>query len=105
MDYTKNESGLQPRLDFILLRVIPPGETKGGLVTVGQEYEQYVVVAKGPGRVNEFTGQVIPTDVPIGKSVCLISSKFSSAERMHLNGCDYVMCRDRDLMGEFDEIA
>lgn len=102
----KNESGFHPLQDFVLLRVIPAGETKGGIALTGQSAEQYVVVEVGPGRTNE-DGELIPiVGVEVGRSVGIVMSKFSSAEPdMYFNGQKYFLVRSRDITGYLDELA
>ena len=91
---------LQPLDDRIVVR---PGEaeetTASGLVipdTAKEKPQQGEVIAVGPGRRSEQTGELIPVDVKAGDRV--LFGKWSGTE-VKLDGEDLLIMKESDIMG------
>lgn len=81
--------------------VVRPSEaeqmTASGLVipdTAKEKPQQGEVIAVGPGRRSEQTGQIIPVDVTVGDVV--LYSKYGGTEVEH-NGEDLIILEARDV--------
>ena len=90
---------LQPREDRIVVR---PGEseetTASGLVipdTAKEKPQQGEVLAVGPGRRSENTGEIIPVDVAVGDTV--VYSKYGGTE-ITSGGEDLLILNARDVL-------
>ena len=90
---------LQPLEDRIVVR---PGEseetTASGLVipdTAKEKPQQGEVLAAGPGRRSEQTGEVIPTGVAVGDTV--VYSKYGGTE-ITVDGEDLLILSGRDVL-------
>jgi chaperonin GroES len=90
---------LQPLEDRIVVR---PGEseetTASGLVipdTAQEKPQQGEVVAAGPGKRSEQTGDVIPLDVNVGDTV--VYSKYGGTE-ITIDGEDLLILNGRDVL-------
>jgi len=90
---------LQPLEDRIVVR---PGEseetTASGLVipdTAQEKPQQGEVVAAGPGKRSEQTGDVIPLDVGVGDTV--VYSKYGGTE-ITIDGEDLLILNGRDFL-------
>jgi chaperonin GroES len=90
---------LQPLEDRIVVR---PGEseetTASGLVipdTAQEKPQQGEVVAAGPGKRSEQTGDVIPLDVGVGDTV--VYSKYGGTE-ITIDGEDLLILNGRDVL-------
>ena len=90
---------LQPLDDRIVVR---PGDaeatTASGLVipdTAKEKPQQGEVLAVGPGRRAENTGDLIPVDVAVGDTV--VYSKYGGTE-VRYGGEDYLVLSARDLL-------
>jgi chaperonin GroES len=90
---------LQPLDDLIVVR---PGEaeetTASGLVipdTAKEKPQQGEVLAVGPGRRSEQTGEIIPTDVKVGDKV--VYSKYGGTE-ITVEGEDLLILNARDVL-------
>ena len=90
---------LQPLEDRI---VVKPGEgeetTASGLVipdTAKEKPQQGEVLAVGPGRRSEQTGEVIPVDVAVGDTV--VYSKYGGTE-ITVDGQDVLILNARDVL-------
>jgi chaperonin GroES len=90
---------LQPLDDRIVVR---PGEaeetTASGLVipdTAKEKPQQGEVLAVGPGRRSEQTGEIIPTDVKVGDKV--VYSKYGGTE-ITVEGEDLLILNARDVL-------
>ena len=90
---------LKPLDDRIVVR---PNEaeqtTVSGLVipdTAKEKPQQGEVLAVGPGRRSEQTGEVIPLDVTVGDRV--IYSKYGGTEIKH-SGEEYLILSARDVL-------
>jgi chaperonin GroES len=90
---------LQPLEDRIVVR---PGEseetTASGLVipdTAQEKPQQGEVVAAGPGKRSEQTGDIIPLDVSVGDTV--VYSKYGGTE-ISSGGEDLLILNGRDVL-------
>ena len=92
---------LQPLEDRIIVR---PGEaeetTVSGLVipdTAKEKPQQGEVLAVGPGRRSEQTGEIIPLDVKVGDTV--VYSKYGGTEITD-GGKDLLILTSRDVLAK-----
>ncbi len=90
---------LQPLEDRIIVK---PGEaeetTVSGLVipdTAKEKPQQGEVLAVGPGRRSEQTGEIIPLDVKVGDTV--VYSKYGGTE-ISDGGDDVLILNGRDVL-------
>ena len=90
---------LEPREDRLVVR---PSEseatTASGLVipdTAKEKPQQGEVVAVGPGKRSEQTGELIPVDVAVGDTV--IYAKYGGTEISH-GGADLLILSARDVL-------
>src|ERR671937_1814330 len=92
---------LQPLDDRI---VVKPGEseetTASGLVipdTAKEKPQQGTVLAVGPGRRSEQTGEIIPLDIAEGDTV--VYSKYGGTE-ITVDGEDVLILTSRDVLAK-----
>ncbi|MHB8328361.1 MAG: co-chaperone GroES [Acidimicrobiales bacterium] len=92
---------LQPLEDRIVVR---PGEseetTASGLVipdTAKEKPQQGEVLAVGPGRRAENTGEIVPLDVAVGDTV--VYSKYGGTE-IAVDGEDLLILSGRDVLAK-----
>ncbi|MGO9341160.1 MAG: co-chaperone GroES [Acidimicrobiales bacterium] len=92
---------LQPLEDRIVVR---PGEseetTASGLVipdTAKEKPQQGEVLAVGPGRRTESTGELVPLDVSTGDTV--VYSKYGGTE-ITVEGEDLLILSSRDVLAK-----
>jgi len=92
---------LQPLEDRIVVR---PGEseetTASGLVipdTAKEKPQQGEVLAVGPGRRSDNTGEIIPLDVAVGDTV--VYSKYGGTE-ITVDGEDLLILSGRDVLAK-----
>jgi chaperonin GroES len=92
---------LQPLEDRIVVR---PGEseetTASGLVipdTAKEKPQQGEVLAVGPGRRTESTGELVPLDVTTGDTV--VYSKYGGTE-ITVEGEDLLILSSRDVLAK-----
>jgi chaperonin GroES len=92
---------LQPLEDRIVVR---PGEseetTASGLVipdTAKEKPQQGEVLAVGPGRRAENTGEIIPLDVAVGDTV--VYSKYGGTE-ITVDGEELLILSGRDVLAK-----
>ena len=90
---------LQPLEDRI---VVKPGDaeetTASGLVipdTAKEKPQQGEVLAVGPGKRSEQTGEIIPLDIAVGDTV--VYSKYGGTE-ITLDGADVLILNARDVL-------
>jgi chaperonin GroES len=92
---------LQPLEDRIVVRTAEAEETTAsGLVipdTAKEKPQQGEVLAVGPGRRSEQTGELIPVDVAAGDTV--IYSKYGGTE-VTVDGDDYLILNARDVLAK-----
>jgi chaperonin GroES len=92
---------LQPLEDRIVVRAGEPEETTvSGLVipdTAKEKPQQGEVLAVGPGRRSENTGELIPVDVAVGDTI--IYSKYGGTE-ITVDGDDLLILTSRDVLAK-----
>src|ERR1700722_17096662 len=92
---------LQPLDDRIVVRPSEAGEkTASGLVipdTAKEKPQQGSVLAVGPGRRAENTGEIIPLDVKVGDTV--VYSKYGGTE-ITIDGEDLLILSGRDVLAK-----
>ncbi|MCR4432530.1 MAG: co-chaperone GroES [Coprothermobacterota bacterium] len=90
---------LKPLGDRVVVKVLESEErTKAGIVipdTAKEKPQKGKVIAVGPGRVNEETGQRIPVDVKVGDTI--IFAKYGGTE-IKLEGEEYLILSERDIL-------
>ena len=92
---------LQPLDDRIVVRSNEPEETTvSGLVipdTAKEKPQQGEVLAVGPGRRAENTGEIVPMDVKVGDTV--VYSKYGGTE-ITIDGEDLLILAGRDVLAK-----
>ena len=92
---------LQPLEDRIVVRPNEAEETTvSGLVipdTAKEKPQQGEVIAAGPGRRSEHTGELIPVDVAVGDVV--LYSKYGGTE-VTVDGEDLLVLSSRDVLAK-----
>ena len=92
---------LQPLEDRIVVRSSEPEETTvSGLVipdTAKEKPQQGEVIAVGPGRRSEHSGEIIPVDVAVGDKV--VYSKYGGTE-ITVDGEDLLILSSRDVLAK-----
>jgi chaperonin GroES len=92
---------LQPLEDRIVVRAQEAEETTtSGLVipdTAKEKPQQGEVLAVGPGRRSEQTGELIPVDVGVGDIV--VYSKYGGTE-ITVDGEDLLILTSRDVLAK-----
>jgi chaperonin GroES len=93
---------VRPLHDRILVRRMAEEEkTSGGIIipdTAKEKPQRGEVVATGKGRVTE-DGKTLPLEVKIGDKI--LFSKYSGTE-LKLDGSEYLMMREEDILGVFN---
>lgn len=94
---------LQPLEDRIVVRTAEAEETTvSGLVipdTAKEKPQQGEVLAVGPGRRSDQTGEIIPVDVAVGDVV--VYSKYGGTE-ITVEGEDLLILSSRDVLAKID---
>jgi chaperonin GroES len=88
---------------LLVMRDRAESVTKGGLFIPEQaklKSRRGTVVAKGPGRFVEKTGQYLPIVVNVGDHVCF---RGIAGEEVVLHGEEYIILREDDLEGVLDD--
>ncbi len=92
---------LQPLEDRIVVRTGEPEQTTvSGLVipdTAKEKPQQGEVLAVGPGRRSEQTGEIIPLDLAVGDTV--VYSKYGGTE-ITVDGEDLLILSSRDILAK-----
>jgi len=92
---------LQPLEDRIVVRAAEAEETTvSGLVipdTAKEKPQQGDVLAVGPGRRSDQTGELVPMDVAVGDAV--VYSKYGGTE-ITLDGEDLIILSSRDVLAK-----
>ena len=95
---------LQPLEDRIVVRASEPEETTvSGLVipdTAKEKPQQGEVLAVGPGRRSDQTGELIPVDVKKGDTV--VYSKYGGTE-ITVDGEDLLILTSRDVLAVIEK--
>jgi chaperonin GroES len=92
---------LQPLDDRIVVRTADAEETTvSGLVipdTAKEKPQQGEVLAVGPGRRSEDTGELIPLDIAVGETV--VYSKYGGTE-ITVDGEELLILSSRDVLAK-----
>ncbi len=92
---------LQPLEDRIVVRAGEPEETTvSGLVipdTAKEKPQQGEVLAVGPGRRTESSGELVPMDLAVGDTV--VYSKYGGTE-ITVEGEDLLILTSRDVLAK-----
>jgi chaperonin GroES len=92
---------LQPLEDRIVVRTGEPEETTvSGLVipdTAKEKPQQGEVLAVGPGRRAEQSGELIPLDIAVGDTV--VYSKYGGTE-ISIDGEELLILSSRDVLAK-----
>ena len=95
----KADLGVLPLHDRILVRRMAEDEkTAGGLFipdTAKEKPQRGEIIATGKGRVTE-DGKILPLEVKSGDRI--LFGKYSGTE-LKLDGQDYLMMREEDILG------
>ena len=95
---------LNPLEDRIVVRPnVAEATTASGLVipdTAKEKPQQGEVLAVGPGRRAENTGEIIPLDVKVGDTV--VYSKYGGTE-ITVDGEDLLILSGRDVLAKLDK--
>ncbi len=95
----KAEVGVRPLHDRVLVRRMPEEmKTAGGIIipeTAKEKPQRGEIMATGKGRVTE-EGKVTPLDVKVGDKI--LFGKYSGTE-LKLNGEEYLMMKEEDILG------
>jgi chaperonin GroES len=95
---------LKPLDDRIVVKANEAEErTASGLVipdTAKEKPQQGTVLAVGPGRRSDQSGQVIPMDVKVGDTV--VYSKYGGTE-ITVDGQDLLILTSRDVLAVLDK--
>ena len=89
---------LQPLEDRLIIEPKSEKETESGLIipdTAEEKPQQGTVLAVGPGRHSEQTGEIIPMDISVGDTV--IFSKYGGVE-IQLGSKDVLILTSRDVL-------
>lgn len=90
---------VRPLNDRILVKRVEEDQTtKGGIIipdSAKQKPQRGEVVAAGEGRIIEG-GKKIPLDVKVGDTI--LFGRFSGTE-IELNGVEYLMMKEDDILG------
>lgn len=95
----KSEIGVRPLHDRILVRRMAEEEkTAGGLFipdTAKEKPQRGEIIATGKGRITE-DGKILPLEVKSGDRI--LFGKYSGTE-LKLDGHEYLMMREEDVLG------
>ena len=83
----------------------PKSSTASGLVipdTAKEKPQQGSVLAVGPGRRSEQTGELIPLDVKVGDTV--VYSKYGGTE-ITVEGEDLLILSSRDVLAIVEQVS
>lgn len=98
----KHEMAVRPLHDRILVKRMAEDEkTAGGLFipdTAKEKPQKGEIVAAGKGRITE-DGKTLPLEVKIGDKI--LFSKYAGTE-LKLNGEEFLMMREEDVLGVFN---
>jgi len=95
---------IKPLHDRVLVRRLEQEErTAGGLIipdTAKEKPQQGEVLAVGPGRRAENTGELVPQGVAVGDTV--VYSKYGGTE-ITVDGEDLLILSGRDVLAKVDK--
>ena len=88
----------------VVERIDPEAKSAGGIIipdTAQEKPSQGEIIAVGPGGRDE-AGKLIPIDLKVGDRV--LFGKWSGTE-VKLDGVDYLIMKESDIMGVLQETA
>ena len=88
----------------VIERIDAESQTRGGIIipdTAQEKPQEGNVVAVGPGGRDE-SGKLIPIDVKVGNRI--LFGKWSGTE-VKLDGVEYLIMKESDIMGVLAEVA
>lgn len=98
----KNDLSVRPLHDRILVRrMAEEDKTAGGIYipdTAKEKPQKGEIVATGKGRITE-DGKILPLEVKSGDKI--LFSKYAGTE-LKLEGAEYLMMREEDILGVFN---
>jgi chaperonin GroES len=90
----------KPLADRVVVEAAPAETmTASGIYipeTAQEKPQQGVVVAAGPGKYADLTGNLIPLSVKVGDQV--LYSKYAGTE-VSIDGKEYLVMREADILG------
>ena len=96
---TKTGMKVAPLADRVVVKPLEDGETmRGGLYipdTAKEKPQQGEIVAVGPGRVDEKSGNRVPMEVKVGDKV--LYAKYAGSE-VTLDGENRLILRESDVL-------
>jgi chaperonin GroES len=96
---TKTGMKVAPLADRVVVKPLEEGETmRGGLYipdTAKEKPQQGEIVAVGPGRVDEKSGNRVPMEVKVGDKV--LYAKYAGSE-VTLDGENRLILRESDVL-------
>lgn len=100
-----NQITFEPASDWLLLKPLRANQTAGGLALpdgVDDGAPKAEVVKAGPGRIHDFTGELVPMPFKVGQKVLLCTLPHSPyMDKVPFGGVDYQLIRARDIIGHF----
>jgi chaperonin GroES len=104
MAETKLDVKIKPLADRVVVKRLEEEEAKspGGIIipdTVKEKPQKGIVVAVGPGRLDE-KGNRIPMEVKVGDKV--IFAKYAGSE-VKIGGEEYLIMREDDILAVVEE--
>ena len=97
------KTNFRPLHDRVVVRRIEAEEkTAGGIIipdTVKEKPQQGEVLAVGPGRRAENTGEIVPLDLKVGDTI--VYSKYGGTE-ITLDGDDVLILNARDVLAKVE---
>ena len=95
---------IKPLLDRLVVeRIEQDTKTAGGIIipdTAKEKPKQGKVLAVGPGRRSDQTGEIIPVDVAVGDTV--VYSKYGGTE-ITVDGEDLLILSSRDVLAKISK--
>jgi chaperonin GroES len=96
---TKTGMKVAPLADRVVVKALEEGETmRGGLYipdTAKEKPQQGEIVAVGPGRVDEKSGNRVPMEVKVGDKV--LYAKYAGSE-VTIDGENRLILRESDVL-------
>ena len=97
---------VRPLHDRIIVQRLEEGEQKiGGIIipdTAKEKPQQGEVLAVGPGRRAETSGELVPLDISVGDTV--VYSKYGGTE-ITIDGEDLLILAGRDVLAKVEKSA
>lgn len=105
MPATETKVNIKPLADRVVLEVLNDTEqTAGGIYipdTAREKPQRGIVLAVGPGRLNENSGKREEMQVKVGDIV--LFGKYPPASDIKLNGKEVKILSEKDILGIIEE--